>query len=308
MLTHYKYVRFEAKETDYSSVQLHCIGFTSLNHKKRFTFTGKERDEETGYSYFGARYYDSGLPNIVLAVDPMSDKYPNISPYAYCAWNPVKLVDPDGEWPWEPKHIRNARKFARQNDGYLNISTQVNGVKLATVAYNKNTEYGKTASIASFAPAGYSSRGEIRETSGIANVEMWMNSPFEGIGDAMAKIAANIAYGIPNDVSMLLTGKTLGRSDVNPADREEAFAGAASTFLAPFLKTSGVITNTKVRKGLQGYNEYVEKNPGIIKQLTRKGAGNAVKRNQILQENILDFDRTQNSIQTIKEMRNGLDE
>ena len=26
----------------------------------------------------------------------MADKYPNISPYAYCAWNPMKLVDPDG--------------------------------------------------------------------------------------------------------------------------------------------------------------------------------------------------------------------
>ena len=26
----------------------------------------------------------------------MSDKYPSISPYAYCAWNPVKLEDPDG--------------------------------------------------------------------------------------------------------------------------------------------------------------------------------------------------------------------
>lgn len=27
----------------------------------------------------------------------MADKYPWISPYAYCSWNPVKLVDPDGE-------------------------------------------------------------------------------------------------------------------------------------------------------------------------------------------------------------------
>ena len=26
----------------------------------------------------------------------MSDKYPSISPYAYCAWNPIKLVDPNG--------------------------------------------------------------------------------------------------------------------------------------------------------------------------------------------------------------------
>ena len=31
-----------------------------------------------------------------LSVDPMADKYPSVSPYAYCAWNPVKLVDPDG--------------------------------------------------------------------------------------------------------------------------------------------------------------------------------------------------------------------
>ena len=31
-----------------------------------------------------------------LSVDPMADKYPGISPYAYCVWNPVKLIDPDG--------------------------------------------------------------------------------------------------------------------------------------------------------------------------------------------------------------------
>ena len=61
-----------------------------------FVFTGKERDEETGYGYFGARYMDHELMTMWLSVDPMADKYPSISPYAYCAWNPVKLVDPDG--------------------------------------------------------------------------------------------------------------------------------------------------------------------------------------------------------------------
>ena len=73
-------------------------------YSERYTFTGKELDAETGYSYFGARYYDSGIPNIFLSVDPMSDKYPSISPYAYCAWNPVKLVDPDGEEIWIGTH------------------------------------------------------------------------------------------------------------------------------------------------------------------------------------------------------------
>ena len=33
---------------------------------------------------------------IWLSVDPMSDKYPSMSPYNYCMNNPVILVDPDG--------------------------------------------------------------------------------------------------------------------------------------------------------------------------------------------------------------------
>ncbi len=69
-------------------------------HYYSFTFTGKEKDAETGFSYFGARYYDSDLSGLFTSVDPMADKYPSISPYAYCAWNPVKLVDPDGSEIW----------------------------------------------------------------------------------------------------------------------------------------------------------------------------------------------------------------
>ncbi|MDY6372500.1 MAG: RHS repeat-associated core domain-containing protein [Bacteroidales bacterium] len=62
-----------------------------------FVFTGKERDKETGFGYFGARYMDHELMTMWLSVDPLADKYPSISPYAYCAWNPIKLVDPDGK-------------------------------------------------------------------------------------------------------------------------------------------------------------------------------------------------------------------
>ena len=67
-----------------------------FRYKNTPSFTGKEKDSETGFYYFGARYYDPSLSGLFLSVDPMSDKYPSISPYAYCAWNPVKLVDPDG--------------------------------------------------------------------------------------------------------------------------------------------------------------------------------------------------------------------
>ena len=73
------------------------LGVSSISEDSWFfTFTGKERDEETGYGYFGARYMDHELMTMWLSVDPMADKYPSISPYAYYAWNPVKLIDPDG--------------------------------------------------------------------------------------------------------------------------------------------------------------------------------------------------------------------
>jgi RHS repeat-associated protein len=61
-----------------------------------YQFSGKEKDEETGYNYFGARYYDSEL-SVWLSVDPMSDKYPFESPFTFVANNPVLFVDPNGE-------------------------------------------------------------------------------------------------------------------------------------------------------------------------------------------------------------------
>ena len=66
-------------------------------YQERYTFTGKERDEETGYGYFGARYMDHELLAGWLSVDRYASKYPFISPYAYCAWNPIRLTDPSGD-------------------------------------------------------------------------------------------------------------------------------------------------------------------------------------------------------------------
>ena len=43
-----------------------------------------------------ARHYHPTL-SIWLSVDPMADKYPGVSPYAYCGNNPVVLKDPNGE-------------------------------------------------------------------------------------------------------------------------------------------------------------------------------------------------------------------
>ncbi len=98
-----------------------------LTANSSYTFSAKERDSETGLSYFGSRYYSSDL-SIWLSVDPMSAKYPSLSPYVYCADNPVRLVDPDGEEFWKPDEDGNL--IAQRGDNawtlakYLNIGAK----------------------------------------------------------------------------------------------------------------------------------------------------------------------------------------
>jgi len=64
-------------------------------HDIRFKFTGKEKDSETGYSYFGARYYDSDI-SVWLSMDPLAGRYPGILGYAYVYNNPMNFIDPWG--------------------------------------------------------------------------------------------------------------------------------------------------------------------------------------------------------------------
>ena len=80
-----------------------------------YSFNGKEKDYESGFHYYGARYYASEL-GIWLSTDPMSDKYPSLSPYNYCADNPVKFIDPKGEEIWiSDEATRTSYKYENGN-------------------------------------------------------------------------------------------------------------------------------------------------------------------------------------------------
>ncbi len=61
-----------------------------------YLFNAKELDEETGMYYYGARYLNP-KDTRWISVDPLFEKYVGMSPYGYCAGNPVGLVDPDGK-------------------------------------------------------------------------------------------------------------------------------------------------------------------------------------------------------------------
>lgn len=72
--------------------------FASTSSVQPYKYNGKELDRKGGLDWYdyGARMYDAALGRWHV-VDPMAEKYYGISPYNYCANNPVKNIDPDGK-------------------------------------------------------------------------------------------------------------------------------------------------------------------------------------------------------------------
>ena len=67
-----------------------------------YKYNGKELDRMHGldtYDY-GARQYDPVLGRWDR-MDPMCEKYYDVSPYVYCENNPVNIIDPDGRSGWK---------------------------------------------------------------------------------------------------------------------------------------------------------------------------------------------------------------
>ena len=62
-----------------------------------YKFGGKELDRFNTLDHydFEARAYDPVLMRFTRP-DPLAEKHYSISPYAYCANNPMKFIDPDG--------------------------------------------------------------------------------------------------------------------------------------------------------------------------------------------------------------------
>ena len=114
-----------------------------------YLFNAKELDEETGLYYYGARYLNP-MDAMWLSVDPLFEKYVGMSPYNYCAGNPVKLVDPDG----------TSTKVATNEDGTYTViggDLKDNDMNIYVYTKDKNGKYtvrgesiGVTTSITSF--------------------------------------------------------------------------------------------------------------------------------------------------------------
>ena len=78
----------------YGTTSYHAVRSGVEVSAKRYRYTGKERDKETGLYYHGARYYAPWLGRWTSADPAGMVDGPNL--YEYVRGNPVRLIDPGG--------------------------------------------------------------------------------------------------------------------------------------------------------------------------------------------------------------------
>jgi RHS repeat-associated protein len=117
---------------------------SSIETARRYRYTGRERDQESGLSYHGARYYSPWLGRWV-SCDPIGVKdEPNL--FNYCNSNPLNRTDIQGlDWeftwkPWEWEPIRFTKEEVAPRARVF--SGNVFGTLHAIVGYETDRELG----------------------------------------------------------------------------------------------------------------------------------------------------------------------
>ena len=145
--------------------QLHHWSSNSSSWTSPYRFNAKEVDPETGLAYYGARYYQNKI-GVWLSVDPLAEKYPDISPYAFVANNPIFYVDPDG------REIITHRETA--DDGTVTVVVTVTGklVNESGTAYTAEQLQGYADRLAGSIADSYTGTGETVNFRGVANISV----------------------------------------------------------------------------------------------------------------------------------------
>ena len=105
----------------------------------KYKFTEKERDTETNYDYFGARYYDSELARWTT-IDPLWEKYHGWSPYNYVTDNPLNFFDPNGEY----KVSADGKRVFRVTQGMNSFLSSFGPLKLLSSAIYSDPKFSIT--------------------------------------------------------------------------------------------------------------------------------------------------------------------
>ena len=217
-------------------------------YENPFKFSGKELDDITGLYDHGARSRNP-ISTLWYGIDPLWEKYPEMSPFAYCHGNPVRLTDPTGMFDTEEEVLA----FCDVNNITAQYQIQGDGTYVLTDV-DDGTKY-------------------THDAEGILNVELPgvdviakapekktedKPSALDVAGKVLTPTTGVMAF---QDAAIGFSGKALEKAEREAAARAAKAAGATSKAATSAAKT--VDAGSKIVKGL-GYTSTVVGTAGSV--------------------------------------------
>ena len=142
-------------------------------------YSAKELDRENGLNWYDskARFYDSMIGRTPTQ-DPLAEKYSGVSPYLWCAGNPIRFIDPLGE---------STNVVPIGNDSYRvqSVNLDDNDKNIYVTKNGKQQIIGVTPSLTTFYASGKNGKGghvvksviNFRDNSGMAFKRCVISNP-----------------------------------------------------------------------------------------------------------------------------------
>ena len=239
-----------------------------------YKFNGKELDQETGLYYYGARYMNP-VTNLWYGVDALVEKYPNLSSYNYCANNPVKLIDKDGnDWLKTDKKYFYDSLVTSQEDATNKYGKEIKYLFAAGTLFAKSGAYSYNLEVGGHVKNTYTGEyiaGQISTPAGstIVNNNAYFNRDELNFREKWAQTdncIGKLLYGMANDIFVTAQifdfGNWAGSGATNP------LTGAEVQFYnidgSPNYKPADAIVSTLAVKGVGGLGDIAEKNMGKV--------------------------------------------
>jgi RHS repeat-associated protein len=191
------------------------MGMSDNQGAQPYKYTGKELDMQHGLMLYDqlARPYD---PNgWFLTPDPLAEKYPGVSPYAYCMNNPIKYIDPDG---------RSTRVAQNEDGTYRVIGGNLNDKDYNIYVYSqdkkgnytvKGESIGVTTSLTSFYNDSKKADGTVYGWMGTINTQdnsgdLFLSNNIFGNTMTLDNYMANASLGEKYDFKSIGAGNRTG--------------------------------------------------------------------------------------------------
>ena len=128
----------------------------AVHEKTDYLYTGKELQQFFGIDWYDSKARFQTTSGVFTSPDPLAEEYYPLSPYAYCAGDPVNRIDPKGKNPIVSALLGMAIDYSFQvyenyQKGYSGKEAWINQVDFADVGFSAINPGGKFKTVGTFA-------------------------------------------------------------------------------------------------------------------------------------------------------------